>query len=150
MKLDETDIKILRILQKNSRISNSEISSTINLSVSAVGERIKKLENSGAILQYTAIINGVHFKKELTAFMFISLESPKYNDGFQQFVRKEHSILECHYIVGNYDYLIKIVTETPSTLERVLNKIKSQPGIIKTYTNVVLDTVKNSHSIYPE
>lgn len=149
IKVDDIDIKILRILQENSRISNSKIGSKINLSVSAVGERIKKLEKLGAIHKYTAIINGSHFGKELVAIMFISLESPKYNEPFQKFVNQEHSILECHYITGSYDFLIKIVTETTPTLEGILNKIKNQKGIIKTYTNVVLATVKNNYSIYP-
>ncbi|MDF2986937.1 MAG: Transcriptional regulator [Eubacterium sp.] len=147
--MDSIDLSIIDLLQKDGRASISEIGSKINLSVSAVGERIKKLEKSGVIQQYTVIIDGKHFNKELTALMFISLDSPKFVDKFMKFVDEEHDILECHYIAGNYDYMIKIVTNNPATLEHLLNKIKSVPGIAKTYTNVVLKTVKNNYSIYP-
>lgn len=147
--MDAIDLAILKELQENGRESLSEIGSKINLSVSAVGERIKKLERSGVIHQYTTIINGKHFNKELTALMFISLESPKFIDNFLKFVNEENDILECHYIAGNYDYMIKIVTNNPKSLEKILNKVKSVPGIIKTYTNVVLKTTKNNYSICP-
>ena len=82
--------------------------------------------------------------------MFISLESPNYNDGFISFVKNESDVLECHYITGNYDYHLKIVTKNPETLASLLDKIKSQPGVIKTYTNVVLNTSKNEYCISPE
>ncbi len=148
--MDDLDIRILRQLQKNARASLSDIGQKINLSVSAVGERVKKLEASGVISRYVAILDGNHFHKELTAIMFISLENPSFIEKFLQFVQNENDILECHYIAGNYDYVLKIVTNNPSTLEKLLNKIKSVPGITKTYTNVVLATCKSNESIYPE
>lgn len=147
--MDAIDIEILKLLQKNGRAPISDIGSQINLSVSAVGERIKKLERAGVISQYTAILDGKQFNKELTALMFISLESPKYIENFLKFVELEVDILECHYIAGNFDYMIKIVTNNPSSLEKILNKVKGVPGIMKTYTNVVLATVKNNYSVYP-
>lgn len=146
--MEMIDLAILRILQKSGRASLSNISSQVNLSVSAVSERIRKMERSGVISQYTAIIDGKHFNKELTALMFISLESPKFIESFLKYVEIENDILECHYIAGNYDYMIKIVTNNPTSLEKLLNQIKSVPGIIKTYTNVVLATVKNNYSIH--
>lgn len=147
--MDNIDIEILKMLQKNARATISEIGTQVNLSISAVGERIKKLERSGVINQYTAVLNGVFFKKELTALMFVSLENPKFIKAFQTFVNEEKDVLECHYIAGNYDYIIKIVTKNPSTLEKLLNKVKSVPGVSKTYTNVVLTTVKNEFSVNP-
>jgi len=122
----------------------------VNLSVSAVGERVKKLETSGVISRYVAIIDGSSFHKELTAVMFISLENPSFIENFLKFIEGENDILECHYIAGNYDYVLKIMTNNPSTLEKLLNKIKSVSGVIKTYTNVVLATCKNNESVYPE
>ncbi|MPM01562.1 Leucine-responsive regulatory protein [bioreactor metagenome] len=148
--MDRLDMEILKVLQKNARASLSDIGQKVNLSVSAVGERVKKLEASGVIDRYVAIINGSFFHKDLTAFMFISLENPSYIDSFQAFVHGENDILECHYITGNYDYVLKVVTNNPATLETLLNKIKSVPGIIKTYTNVVLATCKNNESVFPE
>ena len=148
--MDNLDVDVLRFLQKNARASLSDIGQKVNLSVSAVGERVKKLEASGAICRYVAIIDGSFFHKELTAFMFISLGNPSFIQSFLSFVQSENDILECHYLAGNYDYVLKIVTNNPSTLEKLLNKIKSVPGIIKTNTNVVLATCKNNESVYPE
>lgn len=148
--MDNIDIEILRVLQKDARVSLSDIGQKVNLSISAVGERVKKLEAAGVVSRYVAIIDGAPFHKELTAVMFISLENPSFIENFLQFVQGEHDILECHYLAGNYDYVLKIVTNNPSTLEKLLNKIKSVPGIIKTYTNVVLATCKNNESVFPE
>lgn len=148
--MDALDLKILGILKANARASFLSIGKAVNLSTSAVAERVKKLENAGVIGCYTAILDGKALDKELTALMFISLESPKYNEGFLEFVEREKDILECHYITGNYDYTLKIITKNPSTLEYLLNKVKSQPGVMKTYTNVVLKTVKNEYSITPD
>lgn len=148
--MDALDIRILSLLKANARVSYLSIGKTINLSPSAVIERVKKLEQAGAIKAYTAIINGKAFDRELMALMFISLESPSYNKAFFDFVTEEEDILECQYITGNYDCTLKIVTKNTATLEHLLDKIKSQPGVVKTYTNVVLKTIKNEYSIAPD
>ncbi|MCG8501561.1 MAG: Lrp/AsnC family transcriptional regulator [Firmicutes bacterium] len=147
--MDNIDIKILKILQKNARTTASEISSQINLSVPAVSDRLKKLETSGIIKQYTAIIDPVHLKRQLTAIMFISLERPKYTDLFAECIQQEDEILECHYIAGDFDYALKVITENTSTLEHLLNRMKSIRGVRKTKTVIVLSTFKNNYSITP-
>lgn len=147
--MDEIDIKILSILQKNARATASEIGATIGMSVSAVIERIKKMECSGIIEQYTVIINHKNVNKDITAFISISLEHPKYNEGFLAYVEKMHDVLESHYLAGEYDYIIKVVTNTTTTLERLLRDIKCIPGVSRTCTSMVLSTVKNEHSINP-
>lgn len=145
--MDNIDSKILNLLQENSRISISEISSQINLSISAVSERLKKLETSGIIAQYTAIINPRKLKKDLAAVMFINLERPKYADGFLEFIKSENEILECHYLAGEYDYMLKIITQGTFTLEALLNRIKSIHGVQETRTIVILSTIKNKYSV---
>jgi Lrp/AsnC family leucine-responsive transcriptional regulator len=148
--MDNIDIKILRILQHNARISASDISSNVNLSLSSVGERIKKLENSGIIKQYTTIIDGLSLGKELTALMYVRLEQPQFTEGFIKFIDKEDEILECHYIAGEYDYIIKIITKNTFALEKLLTKIKGRAGVVKTNTNIVLSTIKNNYSVSPD
>jgi Lrp/AsnC family transcriptional regulator, leucine-responsive regulatory protein len=147
--MDNTDVKILKLMQLNARMTVSEISSQINLSVPAVSDRVKKLESSGIIEKYVTIINPSRFRKELTAIMFITLERPKFTEKFVEFVQGENEILECHYLAGDFDYALKIITENTATLEKLLNRIKSAQGVIKTRTIVVLSTVKNNHSIVP-
>ncbi|MHC1683902.1 MAG: Lrp/AsnC family transcriptional regulator [Clostridiaceae bacterium] len=148
--MDNIDIKILRLLQKNSRTTASQIGSIINLSVPAVSDRLKKLDASGAIEKHTTIVSAQKFNKTLTVIMFISLESPKYIEKFVSMVKGEDEILECHYLAGDFDYSLKIVTENTITLENILNRIKSVPGVQKTTTVVTLSTIKNNHSIIPQ
>jgi len=145
--IDELDIKILRLLKENAKIPASEISNQINLSVSAVGERLKKLEKSGVVKQYTTILNPNLLKKDLTALMFISLERPQVSEAFLKYVKQEEEIMDCYYLAGDYDYMVKIATENTTSLERLLNRIKSISGIIKTNTIVVLGTEKESYSV---
>lgn len=147
--MDDIDVKILKLLQKNARTTTSDISSEVKLSIPAVSERLKKLESSGIIQQYTAILNPRCLKKDLTAMMFISLERPKFTEKFMEFIQNENEILECHYLAGDYDYILKIITENTFTLEKILNRIKSVPGVQKTRTIVTLSTVKNNFSITP-
>ncbi len=147
--MDIIDVRILELLQQNARISVSEISKNVNLSLSAVSERLKKLEASKVIKSYTIILNPEYLGKELSVIMNISLENPDHTMDFIEFIMAESEILECHYITGEYDYALKITTKNTQTLEHMMNRIKSVPGIKKTQTNVVLSTLKNLYSVRP-
>lgn len=146
--MDITDAKILELLQENARISISEISKKVNMSLSAVSERLKKLESSGLIEKYTAIINPQYLGQELMVIMNLCLEEEQ-KLNFRNFVQEEREILECHYITGEYDINLKIVTKNTTTLERLINKVKSFPGVGRSQTNVVLSSFKNKCSIGP-
>ena len=149
MALDTIDVKILEVLQENARVSISELSKQVNLSLSAVSERLKKLENSSIIEQYTTVLNPAAMEKDLSAIMMISMEDPSDTDEFRRLVQSLDEILECHYITGTYDYVLKITTKNMATLEALMNKIKSIKSIKHTETNVIFSTVKNKHSVVP-
>ena len=146
--MDITDAKILELLQENARISISEISKRVNMSLSAVSERLKKLETSGLIEKYTTLINPHYLGQELMVIMNLCLEEEQ-KLNFREFVKGERAILECHYITGEYDINLKIVTKNTVTLERLINKVKSFPGVGRSQTNVVLSSFKNNCSIGP-
>lgn len=148
--MDITDIKILEFLRENSRMNASLIGEKINLSVSAVIERIKKLEASGIIKQYTTILDTKLLGKDTTAFISVRLETPKCNERFIDIVTKHPEIVECHYLTGDFDYLLKVITASTESLGLVLNQIKSIDGVLLTKTVVVLSTVKNEVSCSPE
>ena len=148
--MDDIDKKILRLLQKNARITISDLSSEIALSMPAISERLKKLEASGVIKQYAAILDPALLNKHLMAQIFIRLEKPLYCDAFTDFVKQENEIQECFYITGDFDYSLKIVTENTRTLELLLTRIKNHPGVIKTQTIVILSTITDSPSIIPD
>ena len=147
--MDIIDVKILEVLQANSRVSISELSKKVNLSLSAVSERLKKLESSNVIEKYTVILNSQALDKELSVIMNISLENPHMTSDFLNFVRTEDEILECHYVTGEYDYVLKITTRNTATLELLMTRIKGISGIKRTQTNVVLSSVKHMYSVSP-
>ena len=149
MALDTIDVRILEVLQENARVSISELSKQVNLSLSAVSERLKKLENSNIIEQYTTVLNPSAMEKDLSAIMMISMEDPSDTAEFRRLVQELDEILECHYITGTYDYVLKITTKNMATLELLMNKIKSIKSIKHTETNVIFSTIKNKHSVVP-
>ena len=145
--MDNTDIKILDCLCKNARANASEIAEKVKLSTSAVIERMKKLENSGTIKGYTAVLDNQKLGKDVIAMMSVAIDHPKFNDNFVDEMRRNNHITECMYIAGDFDYLLKVVTDNTQTLESVLNYIKSIQGVSKTKTNIVLSTPKNVYAI---
>lgn len=147
--MDSIDVEILKLLQKNARVTASEIANAVSLSVPAISERLKKLDSAGIIQKYTIILSTQKMKKNLVAYMFVSLKHPNYIEGFVDLVEKENEIIECNYLAGDFDYLIKIITEDTKSLEEVLNRIKTGAGVQKTKTIVTLSTVKNTYSIPP-
>ena len=148
--MDSIDIKILSCLKQNARQNASSIGEQVNMSVSAVIERIKKLENSGVIRQYTLLLDTKLIGKDISAFISVCLEHPKYNEGFIEAVKQNRQITECHYITGDFDFLLKVITGSTQGLEHVLNEIKSIRGVSLTKTLLVLSTMKNEYSVLPE
>jgi len=147
--LDEIDILILTKLKDNARIKASQISQEINLSVSSVTERIRKLEKSGVITAYTTLIDQKMIGNDVTALMEVSLEHPKFYDAFAQMIEKTKCIVSCYYISGDFDFMLKILAPSEK-LEEVHRAIKSFPGVSGTRTNVVLKSLKTGSTLLPE
>ena len=147
--MDIVDLKILKCLKEHSRMNATAIGEMINLSTSAVIERIKKLENDGVIKQYTILINHEKIDKDIIAYISVSIEHPKYDTNFRDMVRLNDEIVECHYITGEYDYILKVVTSSSKTLETLLNYVKCIQGVNLTKTLVVMSTIKNEISSLP-
>ena len=148
--MDSIDYKILECLKENSRENATNVGMKINLSTSAVIERIKKMESSGLIEKYTTIINQSVLGRDTTAFISVSLEHPRFNEEFVRLIKENMSIAECHYIAGDFDFLLKVITENGKTLESILNFIKSIDGVSLTRTSVVLSTNKCEVSLLPD
>ncbi len=145
--LDEIDLKILKLLQENGRIKRNEIAQATGLSVPSVSERMKKLEDAGIIKGYTAILDSKKLGKDITAFVFVSIDSSKNYPLFIERVMDVDEILECHSITGEGSHLLKVKTENTSTLEKLLARIQSWPGVTGTRTNIVLSTIKETTKI---
>ena len=148
--MDSIDYEILVCLKENSRENATNIGAKINLSTSAVIERIKKMEASGLIEQYTTIINQNTLGRDLTAFIYVSLEHPKFYDEFVERVNENASIAECYYIAGDFDFILKVITKSGSSLEEIIKYIKYINGVSMTRTSVVLSTNKRDVCMLPE
>ena len=148
--MDFIDYKILMCLKDNARENATNIGAKINLSTSAVIERIKKLESSGLIEGYTTIINQSVLGREIMAFIYVSLEHPKHNENFVRLVKENSSVAECHYIAGDFDFILKVITQTGKSLEEILNYIKAISGVSLTRTSVVLSTNKSEVCLLPD
>ena len=148
--MDRTDYEILTCLKENARENATNIGAKINLSTSAVIERIKKFEASGLIKQYTIVLDQHTLGGDLMAFISVRLEHPKYYENFVELINSHNSIAECYYIAGDFDFIIKIITKNAQSLEDILNYIKSIEGVSLTRTSVVLSTNKNEVCMLPE
>ena len=148
--MDDIDKKILKRLQENARVTISVLSSEISLSMPAISERLRKLEAAGVIKQYTAILDPALVDKQLMAIIFLSIDSPSHGESFTKFVVDEPDIKECFYITGDFDYSLKIITQNTISLEALLNRIKEQPGVVKTQTIVVLSSIVDRPSVTVE
>ncbi len=148
--MDKIDIKILNCLKKNARLTASAISDEINLSVSAVIERIKKLESSGIIKGYTIELDQEKLGNDVVALMEVSLEHPDYNKEFIEMVEKNQHIVACFYQTGVYDFVLQIITDSKEGLEQVYKEIKCCKGVSKTETHFVLKTIKDVFCVLPE
>ena len=148
--MDKIDYEILSCLKENARENATIIGAKINLSTSAVIERIKKFEASGLIKQYTIVLDQHTLGGDLMAFISVRLEHPKYYENFVELINSHNSIAECYYIAGDFDFIIKIITKNAQSLEDILNYIKSIEGVSLTRTSVVLSTNKNEVCMFPE
>jgi len=146
MKLDKTDKKILNILQKDGRITNAKLAKKIGMSPPPTLERVKKLEKSGVIRKYVALIDPVSIGKNTFTFVSVSLiehEKKKISD-FYKTVQKIDEIMECHLVTGDADYLLKIAVKDIKAYEQLLiQKLLVIPNVHHFKTIVVLSTHKN-------
>jgi len=141
--MDLIDLKIIQMLKANSRTTSSEISKKVLLSVPAVTERIRKLEEEKIIKQYTLRLNRKKLNLNLMAYVLVSIDKAEHMANFNDIVMKSDWILECHHIVGEYDYLLKVIAENTEKLEIYISHIlKKTTGVAKTNTIVVLSTMK--------
>ena len=146
-KLDKIDLKILKILQNNSKITNLELSKQIGLSPAPTLERVKKLETTQIIESYHAIVNPTSIGLNVKTFVLVSLAWQKERalNNFLDKVKAIKEITECYIITGEADFLIKIICKDIPTYEQLLFKTLSQiEEIERLKTLMTLSTVKNS------
>ncbi len=145
--LDEIDVKILELLQINSRVKRSELSEKTGLSLPSVTDRLRKLEENGYIDSYITKLNRKMLGKDITAFIFVVSDSSKNYRDFISRALQTPEVLECHSITGDGSHVLKVQTENTSTLEKLLSKIQSWKGVNSTRTSIVLSSHKESFQV---
>lgn len=150
MNLDSIDYKILQILQKNGRITNSELANQINMSPPPTLERVKKLEKKGYIKKYVALLDpaSVGIKNFTFVEVTLSRHGKDVVAGFIKEINKIDEVMECHHITGDADFLLKIATNDIAGYEELLlRKLTSLENIQHLKTLVVLSTMKNETAL---
>lgn len=150
IKLDATDQKLITLLQEDSKQTNKALSAKLNLSVTAVYERIKKLERLGVISKYVALVDKTTVNRAFVAFCSVKL-SKHTKDFVMQFekeVRLIDEILECYHINGDYDYLLKvIVSDMVDFREFMVKKLTGVSHIGSTTSAFVISEIKHTTAI---
>lgn len=148
--MDNLDYLILTCLKENSRMKASEISKRINLSVSCVLERIKKLEKDKTIEKYSLVLNQKKLGNDVTVLVDVTLEHPRYYDSFVKNILSNKNVVECSCVSGDFDFVIKIIASSTENLEKIHRKILALEGVKTTKTHFVFRTLKSDSAYLPE
>jgi Lrp/AsnC family leucine-responsive transcriptional regulator len=145
--LDDIDLKLLEILQRKGRTRRNDLGEAVGLSVPSVSDRLRKLEDSGIITGYHAVVDHKKLGKDVTAFIFVSIDSSKHYGQFLEHTHTLDDVLECHAITGEGSHLLKVRTTNTASLEKLLAKIQTWTGVVSTKTDLVLSTSKETRRI---
>jgi Lrp/AsnC family leucine-responsive transcriptional regulator len=147
MKLDETDIQILKTLQKDARESASHIAEKVNVSVPTVIERIRKLQENGVILGFQTAIDPSSIGLDVSAIITIISGSSQYYKEVTIAAEETPEVVQCFSTTGNGSHMLYVVTKNSNTLEELLRKIQSWPGVARTETQIILSSYKPGSTI---
>jgi Lrp/AsnC family transcriptional regulator, leucine-responsive regulatory protein len=148
--LDEKDYAILRLLQQNAKLTVREIAASIHLSATPVHERIKRMEASGVIKQYATLLDHRKVQKGIMVICYISLKehNRKIAKVFIDAVTGFNEVLECYNISGQFDFMLKIVSENMETYhDFYLHKLSMVKGISHTQSIFVMGILKDTHQL---
>ncbi|QTD38701.1 Lrp/AsnC family transcriptional regulator [Polaribacter batillariae] len=149
--LDKIDKELINLLQKDSKQTTKQLSLQLNLSVTAVYERIKKLEKEKVIEKYVAIINKNKIEKSFLVFCHIKLvqHSKEYVTTFEREILKLEEVSECFHVSGDYDYILKIYAKDMDEYrDFMVTKLTAIKYIGSTQSTFTIEKVKNTTAIH--
>ncbi len=147
VKLDETDRKILEILQSNAKITNAQLSKDIGLSPAPTLERVKKLENSGIIRSYHAKLDTSKIGLGVSTFVQVSLKghNKRNIDLFLEKINAIPEVIECHHITGSGDFVLKVISSDIASYQKLMLEKVSEIDVVDSMQSmVILSTFKDS------
>ncbi|GAC99974.1 Lrp/AsnC family transcriptional regulator [Agarivorans albus] len=147
--LDDTDIAILKHIQREGRISNSKLSEKVNLSETPCWRRWKRLEEANYISEYTAVLNRKKLGFSMVGFTLVSLGSHdvENTDNFEEFVSATEWIPLCHCIAGGADYMVQVIAKDLDEYYERISQLRRVNGVSALHSNISVKEIKNSYSI---
>ena len=145
MSIDDIDLRILDMLQRNGKLSQAKIAGAVGLTTPSVNERIKKMERHGMIRGFVALLDHEKMGFPLTAYVDVALEHPRFEKGFVEDLEKLLGVQECHYLAGDYAYRLKVKSVSTAALADFLqHRIMTIKGVVRTRAQVSLSSKKES------
>jgi DNA-binding Lrp family transcriptional regulator len=144
--MDKIDRAILRVLQKDGRVSNVQLADRVGLSESACLRRVRLLEQSGIIDRYVMLINQAAVGKPGNVFVRVTLEGQQ-KEKLQQFektVAAVPEVMECYLMSGDFDYLLRVIIKDNLDYMRVHDKLTGLPGVLRVQSSFALRTVRKT------
>jgi Lrp/AsnC family leucine-responsive transcriptional regulator len=146
--IDDTDLMLIELLQKDARTPQHELAKIVGLAASSVNERIRKLGERGLITGYHARISPDVFGYDLLAFVYVGWSRPETEKAFLKKVLGQSTVMEIHHVTGTWNYMLKVRVKNTRMLEGLLAKvIKSIAGVERTETIIVLSSLKETAQI---
>lgn len=146
--LDPIDHELLGLLQENCRLSYAELGEKVGLSISAVNERLKKLQTQGVIQRYVALVDPAAVGLTVCAFVEVAIERPKRLAELWDVLKKRPEVVECHHTAGEFPVWLKIRVADTTALEEFLGKhIRAHRGVTRTRVTVVLSSAKQATAL---
>lgn len=148
--VDKTDIEILKILQQNARVTVKEIAEKVHLSTTPVHERIKRLEQTGVIRQYAALLDHTKVRRGLMVICYVSLKEHNRNAGskFIKAIQALPEVIECYNISGEFDFMLKVVEENmDSYYDFHVNRLSQIENMGNVQSVFVMGIIKQTHQL---
>ena len=142
MKIDNTDRKILELLQEDGRIAASHIADELDISIPTVTERIKKLQESGIIQGIHAVLDPKQLDLDVSALITVVSESSVNYQKFTDAAEQTPEVVQCFSTTGKGSHTLLVVPRNSQTLEELLRDIQSWPGVARTETQIILSSYK--------
>ncbi len=148
--LDATDREILRLLQANGRMTNAALAEAVGLTPTPMLQRMRKLEQSGVIKGYAAVVDAARVGRPVLAFVHVTLKSheAEVHQKLLALVKELPEVTECHHIAGDEDFLLKVVMRSIPELEQLLFRLGASGVIARIKTTFVLSSAKSSGPIH--
>jgi Lrp/AsnC family leucine-responsive transcriptional regulator len=145
MSIDDIDLRILDMLQRNGKLSQAKIAGAVGLTTPSVNERIKKMERHGMIRGFVALLDHEKMGFPLTAYVDVALEHPRYEKAFVDELEKLLGVQECHYLAGDYAYRLKVKAVSTAALADFLqHRLMTIKGVTRARTEISLSSKKES------